>query len=201
VTLRRTAAVAPPRTRQGITELLQAWSRGDAAAGEALYPLVFADLRRRARRYLRRERREHTLQPTALVHEAYIRLVDQRVMAWQNRAHFFGVAAQMMRRILVDHARAYGTGKRGGAWSRIPLQEDAAVAGPPDADLVALDAALVELSALDAQQSRIVELRFFGGLSIEEAAEVLGISPATVKRDWSVARAWLFRRIQTGASP
>src|SRR5262245_12750525 len=155
-------------------------------------PLVYQELRRRAAASLRRERRDHTLQPTALVHEVYLRLVDQRRVAWKNRAQFFGVAAEIMRRILVDRARAHRTAKRSGRWARVTLDPALAVAAPVDVDVLDLDAALTRLAALDARKSRIAELRFFGGLSLEEAAEVLELSRATAERDWQFARAWLF---------
>jgi RNA polymerase sigma factor (TIGR02999 family) len=180
---------------QGVTGLLQAWGGGDATALDRLVPIVYEELRRQAQRYLRRETPGHTLQTTALVHEAYLRLVDQRQARWQNRAQFFGVAAQLMRRILVDHARQRQAAKRGGSAIQVPLDEGA-VAGPEsDVDLVALDDALTRLAALDPQQARVVELRYFTGLGIEEAAEALGISPATVKREWAMARAWLKREL------
>jgi len=176
----------------GITELLQAWSAGDASARDRLMPLVYDDLRKRAASYLRRERAGHTLQPTALVHEAYLRLVDQRRIAWRNRAQFFGVAAEMMRRILVDHARADRAAKRSGMLSRVTLDPAIAVMQPVDVDVIDLDAALERLAAIDARKSRIAELRFFGGLSLKESSVVLKLSLATVERDWQVARAWLF---------
>ena len=178
-----------------ITHLLVNWSNGDQQALERLTPLVYAELRRLASRHLRRERSGHTLQSTALVHEAYLRLVDQRSVRWQNRAHFFGIAAQMIRRILVDYARGRHTAKRGADACKLSLDEAIGTPAQRDLNLVALDDALQNLAALDPQQSRIVELKFFGGLSIEEIAEVLGISPATVKRDWAVAKAWLYRYI------
>ena len=175
-----------------VTELLQAWSEGNVAARDLLMPLVYDELRRRASAYLRRERPGHTLQPTALVHEAYLRLVDQRRVAWRNRAQFFGVAAEMMRRVLVDHARANKAAKRSGMLSRVTLDPDVAVTRPVDIDILDLDAALARLAAFDERKSRIAELRFFGGLSLKEAGEVLNLSLATVERDWQVARAWLF---------
>lgn len=178
-----------------VTELLLAWGRGEGEAKERLLPLVYDDLRRRAAGYLRRERPGHTLQPTALVHEAYLRLVDQEKADWRNRAQFLGVASQMMRRILVDHARARLAGKRGGGAIMVTLTQEPAASGP-DVDLAALDEALEELAALDSRQAKLIELRFFGGLSIEETGEVLDISPATVKRDWTAARAWLFKRLR-----
>ena len=167
----------------------------DGALGELL-PLVYAELRRLAAGYLRRERPGHTLQPTALVNEAYLRLVDQSHVHWQNRAHFLGVAAQMMRRILVDHARGQRAEKRGGEIQKLSLDENIDVSGERAADLVALDEALERLAELDPQKSRIVELRFFGGLSVEETAEVLGVSAPTVKRQWRMAKAWLYGQVQ-----
>jgi len=185
---------------QDVTRLLQDWSNGDARALEALMPLVYGELHRLASRYLSRERPGHTLQSTALVHEAYLRLIGQRDVRWQNRSHFFGVAAQMIRRILVDHARAHQAAKRGAGAVKLSLDEAlAASENQPDLDLLALDDALNRLAEIDPQQGRIVELRYFAGLSIEETAEVLHISPATVKRDWVMAKAWLFREI-TGAA-
>jgi RNA polymerase sigma factor (TIGR02999 family) len=182
-----------------VTRLLQAWSLGDVEAGERALLLVYQELKRQAARYLRRERGDHTLRPTALVHEAYLRLVGQPGVAWQNRSQFFGVAAQMMRRVLVDHARARARGKRAGGWRRVSLEEAGGTANPAaarDVDLLALDAALGELAQLDPERARLVELRFFAGLSIDEAARLLGVSPSTVTRDWRMAKAWLFRRIQ-----
>ena len=183
-----------------VTELLRAWSAGDAGARDRLMPLVYQDLRRRAAAYLRRERPGQTLDPTALVHEAYLRLVDQRRAVWQNRSQFFGVAAEMMRRILVDRARAHRTAKRSGQWARVTLDPALAVTRPVDIDVLDLDKALTRLAQLDARKSRIAELRFFGGLSLEETGEVLGISLATVERDWQLARAWLFRELSGGAT-
>jgi RNA polymerase sigma factor (TIGR02999 family) len=174
-----------------ITQLLVAWSDGRREVLEDLLPLVYGELRRLASRYLRHEPADHTLQPTALVHEAYLRLIDQRRVRWRNRAHFYGIAAQIMRRILVDHARAHGAKKRGAGWERIPLVEDQTPAGASDVDIVALDDALGRLSTFDPQQGRIVELRYFGGLTIDEVAEVEGISAATVVREWTIAKAWL----------
>jgi RNA polymerase sigma factor (TIGR02999 family) len=174
-----------------ITQLLIAWSDGSRDAVEDLLPLVYGELRRLASRYLRHEPIGHTLQPTALVHEAYIRLIDQRRVRWRNRAHFYGIAAQIMRRILVDHARAQAADKRGGEWDHIPLVEDRLPSGTVDVDVVALDEALERLAAVDPQQARIVELRYFGGLTIDEVAEVTRVSAATVVREWTVAKAWL----------
>lgn len=183
-----------------VTELLVRWRAGDRAALDALIPLVYDELRRLARRYLQRERSDHTLQSTALVHEAYARLVGQNFPAWQNRAHFFGVAAQLMRQILVDHARSHRAAKRGGAACRVTLEDAVWQAKPVDVDVVALDDALKTLAKIDAQQGRVVELRFFAGLSIEDTSEVLGISPSTVIRDWNTARVWLYRELDRGAS-
>jgi RNA polymerase sigma factor (TIGR02999 family) len=178
-----------------VTQLLVHWGRGDKQALDRLMPLVYDELHRMASRYLRRERQEHTLQTTALINEAYLRIVDQNRVNWQNRAHFFGVAAQMMRRILVDHARSHLYAKRGGGAQKLTLDEAIATPQERDLDLVALDDALTTLAEIDPQQSRIIELRFFGGLTIEETAEVLSISPATVKRDWNMAKAWLYGEI------
>lgn len=171
------------------------WGQGDQGAREALIPLVYDELRRLARRYLRRERPDHTLQSAALVNEAYLRLIRQDQPQWQNRAHFFGVAAQLMRHILVDHARNRAAAKRGAGAPRLTLDPEFALPQQRDVDLVALDDALNQLAAMDQQQSRVVELRFFGGLSIEETSVVLGVSPATVKREWATARAWLQREM------
>jgi RNA polymerase sigma factor (TIGR02999 family) len=176
-----------------VTQLLLSWSNGDQQALEKLVPLVYSELRHLAERYLRRERPGHTLQSTALVHEAWLKLIDQRNVQWQNRAHFFGVAAQLIRRILVDYARNRHAEKRGGHACKLSLDEAIGVPKQRDLDLVVLDDALDGLARIDPQQSRIVELRFFAGLSIEETAEVLRISPATVKRDWVSAKAWLYR--------
>jgi RNA polymerase sigma factor (TIGR02999 family) len=178
-----------------VTLMLIKWSNGEGEALNQLIPLVYKELRQLASRALRRERRGHTLQPTALVHEAYLRLITQRDVNWQNRAHFFAMAAQAMRRIVVDYARRHNALKRG---ADLTVELEAALLLPAAShiDVVRLDDALSALAAFDPQQSRIVELRFFGGLSIEETAEVLGISPATVKRDWSMAKAWLYREIE-----
>jgi RNA polymerase sigma factor (TIGR02999 family) len=180
-----------PPPKSSITELLIAWSEGRRDALDEMLPLVYGELRQLASRYLRREPDAHTLQPTALVHEAFVRLVDQRRVRWKNRAHFYGVAAQVMRRILVDHARARKAGKRGKGWDRVPLVEDAAASPGADVDVLALDDALTRLGAFDPQQARIVELRYFGGLTIDETALAIGISPATVVREWTIAKAWL----------
>ncbi len=181
-----------------VTQLLIDWSNGDQNAFEKLLPLVYSELRRLAARHLARERRNHTLQSTAVVHEAYLRLIDQNRVQWKNRAQFFGVASQMIRRILVDHARSHQAAKRGSGAIKLSLDEAMAVPGGKDLDLVALDDALRSLAEMDEQQARIVELRFFGGLSIEETAEVIGVSPATVKRDWAMAKAWLYRELMRG---
>lgn len=181
---------------EGITQLLVRWGSGDKTALDQLMPLVQSELRRLAGNYLRRERPGHTLQPTALVNEAYLRLIDQRSARWQNRAHFYGIAAQLMRRILVDHARVKHAEKRGGSkQERLSITSARALATKPDLDVLALHEALEELKTIDPQQERIVELKFFGGLSIEETAEVLGIGHATVERDWKMARAWLRRKL------
>lgn len=183
-----------------VTELLVRWRDGDREALDSLMPLVYGELRRLARHYLRQERSDHTLQSTALVHEAYMRLAGQSPPQWQNRAHFFGIAAHVMRQILVEHARAHVAAKRGGK-NACKLTLDAAleIQQKTDVDVIALDDALNRLAELDPQQSRIVELRFFAGLTIEDTAEVLGIAPATVKRDWTSARAWLHREIARSA--
>jgi RNA polymerase sigma factor (TIGR02999 family) len=181
---------------QDVTGLLVKWREGDEGVLSQLLPVVYDELHRMAARYLRRERPDHTLQPTALINEAYLRLVDQNSVTWENRAHFFGIAANVMRRILVDHARGHQAAKRGGSVIKLPLDE--AIHGSSkeeELDLVALDAALNRLVQLDPEQGRIVELRYFAGLTIEETAQVVGISPATVKRKWTVSRAWLRREI------
>ena len=184
-----------------VTALLKRWRQGDSAALEKLVPLVYSELRRIAARQLRRERPNHTLQPTALVHEVYLKLVDQHRIEWQNRAQFFGIAAQLIRRILVDHVRNRRTAKRGGGTLTVALDDAVSEPARENIDLVKLDDALLSLAAKDEQQSRVVELRFFGGLSIEETAEVLRISPSTVKRDWATAKAWLYRDMSTRFSP
>jgi RNA polymerase sigma factor (TIGR02999 family) len=181
-----------------LSVLLRAWSAGDRNALDKLTPIVYDELRRLARRYIRGERRGHSLQATALVNEAYTRLVDYKHMQWQNRAHFFAVSAQLMRRILVEHARRHNL-KRGAGLPHVSLEETAVLGRNPDADLVALDDAMNALFQLDPRKVQVVEMRFFGGLSVEETAEVLGISPITVKRDWRAARTWLYREI-AGAS-
>ena len=178
-----------------VTQLLLDWSRGDQAALNKLLPLVHEELRRLAQHYMRGESPYHTLQTSALVNEAYVRLVDQRDVHWQNRAHFFGVAAQVMRHILIDHARTQRRLKRGGDAQQVPLDEAILMAPERADELIALDEALTQLEAADPRRSKVVELRYFGGLSIEETAEVLGVSPGTVMRDWTLAKAWL-RRVQ-----
>jgi RNA polymerase sigma-70 factor (ECF subfamily) len=182
-------------SQQDVTRLLVRLTDGDRGVLDELLPVVYGELRKLASSYLRRERVGHTLQPTALVHEAYMRLVDQTQVQWQNRAHFFGVAAQMMRRILVDHARAHEAEKRGGEFQKLSLDENIDVSGERDVNLVALDDALNLLADVDPQKSKIVELRFFGGLSVEETAEVLGVSAPTVKRQWRMAKAWLYGQV------
>ena len=182
-----------------VTRLLKAWSNGQEQALDRLVPQIHRELRKLAAGYLRKERHDHTLQPTALVNEAFLKLIDQRAVRWQNRAHFFGIAAQAMRRILVDHARARAAGKRGDGVRHVPLEDAAVVGSALDHDLLALDEALTRLAAIDPQQSRVVELRFFGGLTLEETAEVMRISPATVGREWRMAKAWLFAEI--GGAP
>ena len=179
-----------------VTRLLVAWSDGHAAAGDALMDAVYGELRRMARAYLRRERASHSLAPTALVHEAYLKLVDQQRVEWQNRAHFFAIAARVMRRILVDHARGRASAKRGGGAATLALLDIDARVEAPGVDILALDAALEKLAGIDERQSRLVELRFFGGMNVEEAAAALGIAPITVKRDWALARTWLYREIR-----
>jgi RNA polymerase sigma factor (TIGR02999 family) len=178
-----------------VTELLHAWAAGDVSARDRLVPVVYAELRRRAAAAMRRERPDHTLQPTALVHETYLRLIDQSRAAWQDRAQFFRIASEMMRRILVDQARARGRAKRAGSWSRVPLAEDVAVVDATDVDVLDLDAALTRLSTFDARKSEVAELRFFAGLSLDEIGEALALSRATVERDWQKARAWLFKEL------
>ena len=185
------AAVEPGE----VTALLLRWQDGDQEALERLTPLVYEDLRRVARRQLRAERAGHTLEPTAVVHEVYMRLVDQRRVQWQNRAQFFAIAARLTRRVLLNHARDRQAQKRGGDATRVTLAEGDAASGPREVDLLDLDRALQRLGELDADQERVIELRYFGGLSIDETAEALGCSPATVKRDWQSARAWLFAEL------
>jgi RNA polymerase sigma-70 factor, ECF subfamily len=194
------ASSSPEQREADITGLLLAWGRGDRSAADALVPAVYDELRRQAERAMRREGDEHTLQATALVHESYLRLVDQRRVEWRNRAHFFAIASTVMRRILVDHARARLSAKRGGGVAPITLAGVARAGddGTDDVDLLALHEALQRLAVLDPDQSRLVELRYFGGLTIEETAEALSVSPATVKREWALARAWLRRELASG---
>ena len=193
----------PPHDEAGtppggqVTEFLRAWSDGDRAALDNLTPIVYDELHRLARRYMKGERPGHSLQTTALVNEAYMRLVDYKNMQWQNRAHFFAVSAQLMRRILVDHARRHNL-KRGGGVQHVSLDDTAIVGGERDADLVALDDAMNLLAELDPRKVQVVEMRFFGGLSVEETAEVLKVSTITVMRDWSTAKAWLYRELTRG---
>ncbi len=181
-----------------VTQMLNEWGQGHREALDRLMPLVYDELRRLADHYLRRERPDHTLEATGLVHEAYLRLVDQKNVHWQSRAHFFGIAANLMRRILVDYARRHHAAKRGEAVEKLSLDEAVSLAEAREVGLVALDDSLTSLAVIDPQQSRIVELRFFGGLTIEETAEVLGVSPATVFYEWSLARAWLHRQLRQG---
>jgi RNA polymerase sigma factor (TIGR02999 family) len=188
------AALSP----QDVTQLLVAWSNGEQEALERLTPLVYNELHRLAHRYMERERREHTLQSTALVHEAYQRLINLKDVGWQNRAHFFAVSAQLMRRILVDYARSRRYNKRGGEWRQVPLDEAVAVFRDQRTDLVALDDALRTLAEIDPRKGRVVEMRFFGGLSIKETAEVLSVSAETVLRDWRLAKVWLLRQLSKG---
>ena len=179
-----------------ITHLLSDWSNGNQAALEQLLPLVYDELHRLAAKYMSRERAGHTLQTTALVNEAYLRLADQKSARWKDRAHFFAVASKVMRQILIDHARTHARAKRGGGGTRISLDEVAVISKERAADLLELDEALRKLAEMDQRKSEVVELRFFGGLTIEEAAEVLKVTPKTVTRDWSMARAWLFRELK-----
>jgi RNA polymerase sigma factor (TIGR02999 family) len=189
--------LTPPSASSELTALLVQWSRGDRAALERLLPMIYDECRRIASRQLRHEHREHTLDPTALVHEAYLRLVDQRNATWENRAQFFGVVAQVMRRILVDYARARSAKKRGGSSVLVSLEAAAAESSDPQvADIVAIDEALGRLAARDPDQVRIIELRFFAGLSVEETAHVLARSSRTVKREWRLAKAWLYQELQ-----
>jgi RNA polymerase sigma factor (TIGR02999 family) len=183
-------------SRQDVTDLLIEWGKGDQEALHQLMPLVYDELRRLASRHLRHERPGHTLQTTALVHEAYLKLVDQKNMTWQNRVQFFAASAQVMRHILVDHARNRRALKRGGENIRLSLDEAKMSSEKKDADLLSLNEALNSLAVIDPQQSRVVELRIFGGLTVEETAEALGISTRTVKREWSMAKAWLHRQIK-----
>jgi RNA polymerase sigma factor (TIGR02999 family) len=178
-----------------LTELLRCWADGDAAARDRLMALVYQELRRQAAGQLRRERAGHSLEPTALVHETYLQLIGQDRTVWQNRTQFFAVASLVMRRILISRARARRRGKRGGRWLRVPLDEAAVWRLPPEVDAIDLDRALSELETLDPRKCRVAELRFYAGLSLHDAADALGVSPATVERDWQTARAWLFARL------
>jgi RNA polymerase sigma factor (TIGR02999 family) len=187
-----------PASPHGITQLLKAWGNGEQEALEQLIPLIYSELHRLAHRYMEWERNAHTLQSTALVHEAYERLIDLKEVSWQNRAHFFGVSARLMRRVLVDYARSRRYSKRGGEWRQVPLNEAVAVFRDRRTDVVALDDALSTLAGIDPRKSRVVEMRFFGGLSIRETAEVLNVSPETVLRDWRLAKVWLLRELSQG---
>jgi RNA polymerase sigma factor (TIGR02999 family) len=191
----------PAETRPEITGLLLAWSRGEQEALNRLIPIVYDELRRLAHRYMRQERPNHTLESTALVHEVYERLIDSQHVQWQNRVHFFAIAAQLMRRVLVDFARSRKYLKRGGQLSRVSLDEALTVSQERGPDLVVLDDAMNALAAIDRRKSAIVELRFFGGLTVEETAEVLKVSPETVMRDWRLAKVWLLRELGRGGSP
>ncbi len=185
----------PPRQEHEITQLLVAWREGNQAALDELYPLVYDELHRLARRYMSRERKGHTLQTTALINEAYVRLVDQRNVQWANRSHFFAISAQIMRRILIDHARRHSYAKRGGGARQVSLDETATMAQGDFSEFLRLDEALKSLAQLDPRRSQVVELRYFGGLNNEEIAGVLNISENTVIRDWNMARAWLYRQL------
>lgn len=190
----------PPRQEHEITQLLAAWREGNQAALDELYPLVYDELHRLARRYMSRERKGHTLQTTALINEAYVRLVDQRNVQWANRSHFFAISAQIMRRILIDHARRHAYAKRGGGARQVSLDETATMAQGDFSEFIRLDEALKSLAQLDPRRSQVVELRYFGGLNNEEIAGVLKISENTVIRDWNMARAWLHRQL-AGSAP
>jgi RNA polymerase sigma-70 factor (ECF subfamily) len=190
----------PPRQQHEITELLAEWSDGNQSALDELYPLVYDELHRLARRYMSRERKGHTLQATALINEAYVRLVDQKNARWANRSHFFAISAQIMRRILIDHARRHAYAKRGGGAQQVSLEEVATVAPGDLSEFVRLDEALKSLAELDPRRSQVVELRYFGGLNNEEIAGVLKISENTVTRDWNMARAWLYRQLTGSAA-
>lgn len=185
---------------QGVTQLLRAWGNGERQALDQLIPLVYTELHRLALHYMGRERRTHTLQPTALVHEAYERLIGLKHMSWQNRAHFFGVSAQLMRRILVDYARSRRYSKRGGEWRQVSLNEAVALFRNRETDIIALDDSLRALAEIDPRKGRVVEMRFFGGLSIKEVAEVLNVSQETVLRDWRLAKVWLLRELSQGSA-
>ena len=189
------------RPRQhDITQLLAEWSDGNPSALDQLYPLVYDELHRLARRYMSRERKGHTLQTTALINEAYVRLVDQKNVHWANRSHFFAISAQIMRRILIDHARRHAYAKRGGGAQQVSLEDVAAITPDPGSELVRLDEALKSLAEMDPRRSQVVELRYFGGLNNEEIAGVLNISENTVTRDWNMARAWLYQQLTETAA-
>ncbi|MCU1268557.1 MAG: hypothetical protein JWM21_4875 [Acidobacteria bacterium] len=190
-----------PSDSDNVNRLLLEWSGGDQQALQELLPLIYEELRRLAHNFLYRERPDHTLQTTALVHEAYLKLIDQRDARWQNRAHFFAIAAQAMRRILIDSARKHIAVKRGGGGEKLSLDEAASISIEPDTDLLALDEALTALAQIDVEQNRIVELRYFGGLTIEETAAVMKLSPATIKREWAMARAWLHQALRGESVP
>ena len=187
--------------RHQITELLAEWREGNQSALDELYPLVYDELHRLARRYMSRERKDHTLQTTALINEAYVRLVDQKNVNWANRSHFFAISAQIMRRILIDHARRHAYAKRGGGAQQVSLEEVAAIAPDQGRELVRLDEALKSLAERDPRRSQVVELRYFGGLNNEEIAGVLHVSENTVTRDWNMARAWLYQQLTENATP
>jgi RNA polymerase sigma factor (TIGR02999 family) len=189
----------PSTSPKEVTQLLLDWSRGDQAALDKLMPLVYGELRRMANRYMRREHVGHTLQTTALINEAYLRLIEQQRVQWHNRAHFFAISAKLMRRILVDHARSHTRAKRGGGVLKVSLNEAVVPSKERAAELVALDDALMRLATIDPRKSQVVELRFFGGLSVEETAEVLKVTPMTVTRDWKTAKAWLHREMSNEA--
>jgi RNA polymerase sigma-70 factor, ECF subfamily len=191
----------PSAASRDVTQLLRAWSDGDETALELLVPLIEDELRRLARAYMARERKGHTLQATALVNEVFLRFPEAGRLRWQDRAHFIGVAARLMRRVLIDHARVRGRRKRGGAVERVTLDEQALTVGEPSVDIIAVDRALEDFARIDPRKSQVVELRFFGGLSLEEIADVLHVSVETVKRDWRLARLWLSRALQVEAQP
>ena len=196
----RWSALMPTLSQQEVTQLLAAWGDGDLSALDKLFPLVHAELRRIARRQMSHERPGHTLQATALVNEAYLKLAGQEGLEWQNRSHFFAVCAQVMRHILIDHARAHARDKRGGGAVQVPLEDAVLINGQPPEQLLALDEALKTLEHVDPQKGKLVELRYFGGLSIEETADVLNISPRTVRREWRRSKAWLYRMITEGSA-
>jgi len=181
---------------RAVTSLLRAWTNGDPAALEQLIPIVDGELRKLARIYMSRERKEHTLQPTALVNEVFVRLIDNAHISWNDRAHFFGICARLMRRVLVDHARARGYQKRGGGAERVPLDEERLAAPVTDTDVIALDEALDALALVDERKMRVVEMRYFGGLTVEQTAEALAVSTDTVKRDWRLAKLWLLKHLE-----